>query len=69
MLELIMSKWIVLAESCPSCGSEIAIKIVNRRPTKKDEEEVKDAVGGMFCIQAYLAKVDADGNAYIEKDC
>lgn len=53
--------WVVVAAACRDCGSDTAIRILSTEPTDKQLEEVRDALGGMFCIQTNVVQTDIDG--------
>jgi hypothetical protein len=49
--------WVVLATSCPDCGSTQAIGLFNDKPTERDKVEVADTIGGMYCIKTSEVKI------------
>jgi hypothetical protein len=52
--------WIVVSQSCPNCGSNIAAKLCHGKPTEQEINATKEALGGMFCIESIVKEVDPD---------
>jgi len=46
--------------SCGSCGGEIAVKAVSGSSIEQAGEDVRSALGGMFCVEILVADIPMD---------
>ena len=54
--------WVIVAVSCSDCGSEFSVKVQTSKPTDVDIKNVKDAIGGMYCIKTSIYKTEINGH-------
>ena len=47
-------KYILVARSCSLCGGDIAVKPFEEIPTEEEMRDLRNSLGGMFCIRTYL---------------
>lgn len=57
--------WIAIAVTCSECGNEKAIQAFSEKPSDKQISELKDSLGGMWCIESVCVEVQPDGEAAI----
>jgi hypothetical protein len=56
--------WMLMGRSCQDCNVT-AVQILTREPTESDKSELKESMGGMFCIKVHSAMVEVDGNPIV----
>lgn len=49
-------EYILVARSCSDCGGDFAVKAFSEKPSIKDENDLVNSLGGMFCILTKLFK-------------
>ena len=60
--------FILLCQKCNSCGGEMAMKKFDSNPSKKQIEEVVQALGGNLCIDNYVFELKEDEIIFKEKE-
>ena len=50
----------VVSESCSDCDS-IAVGVFDHKPTEKEITSVSDCIGGMYCINNHIFKLEING--------
>ncbi len=63
-----MKIWIVIARSCFSCGSTTAYRVCSTMPSEALIDEVKDALGEMYCITVKVLESVVDGPPMQEEE-
>lgn len=60
--------FVLLCQKCNSCGGEMAMKMFHENPSEEQIEEVKQALGGNFCINNYVFELRDDEIVLKEKE-
>ena len=53
--------YIVVVKSCEDCGPQVGTGIFENYPAPSDIEVLKNSIGGMYCINAYVFVRDRSG--------
>ena len=44
--------YLIISRTCWNCGDKIAVKLQANTPIEKEIDEVRNKLGGMFCISS-----------------
>lgn len=52
--------YLAIAISCPDCGTQ-GFQLFREKPSQEDLNKLKEAIGGMRCIEAGCKEIEPDG--------
>lgn len=50
--------WLTIAQTCQDCGGDMSFLITDEELTSEEINELRDELGGMFCIEVRTKEIE-----------